>query len=462
MNLLSGTTINTFSLLSIGQRGVGKTVFLAGSCANLQVNNQTPHSQRLWFDCRDAQIEEKIGKILNYVVQTGKYPPPTMKVTDFNFSLKRQTSKGVQTLCHFRWWDIPGEICNIHNSEFKKIVYAAQGCCVFIDVYALVHNHAYLQTIEDIIEQVMAIANLVHLNQLKYAFALILTKCDLLEPEQLKSQQIEQGLQPLIAELNAVKANYQTFYSFIPIVNIEGASTLRAKGADAPLLWLVSELSKAHNPSLSNNLIKFASSSLTNRPQPQQERIEGSLQSLKTRSKAAKNKKILGIYLIPSNTKAILLLLLASVAAVGVVSYVFVDYKKLFQGASRRLNITENIADAELQRAQSHRAIPLMEKLVQQQPKSFELRLQLAHLYENTGQIHKAEIAYDQVLAQQRNNLKALLGKAVLRNIQGDTKTAEALFLQAENAAPTDFKAKIRALAQKTLQISAESMPSAK
>ena len=178
--MLSGTATKTFTLLSIGQRGVGKTVFLAGSYAELHSGSETKRSGQLWFDYQDTQVQEKIEKLLNYIVQTGQYPPLTIKITDFNFSLKRRSLWGVQTLCHFRWWDIPGESCNLHNSEFNEIVYASQGCCVFIDAYALVYNSGYLQTLEDIIEQVTAIASLVHLNRLRYAFALILTKCDLL------------------------------------------------------------------------------------------------------------------------------------------------------------------------------------------------------------------------------------------------------------------------------------------
>jgi len=39
------------------------------------------------------------------------------------------------------------------------MVFTSHACCVFIDAYALVHK-IYLQTLEDIIEQVMAIASL--------------------------------------------------------------------------------------------------------------------------------------------------------------------------------------------------------------------------------------------------------------------------------------------------------------
>ena len=248
MNLLPGTTPKTFSLLSIGQRGVGKTVFLSGSYAELHSDSQLDHSKQLWFDCQDSDVQEKIERILSYVAQTSLYPPATIKITNFNFSLKRRSLWGTKTLCHFRWWDIPGESCNIRNPDFQKMVLASHGCCVFINANALVHDEAYPQALEDIAKQVVAIASLVCQHGLKYAFALILTKCDLIEPDPLNLLQIEENLQPLIARLDAVKANYQRFYSAIRIVSMQsGASTLRARGAAAPLLWLLSELSRPYN-----------------------------------------------------------------------------------------------------------------------------------------------------------------------------------------------------------------------
>jgi hypothetical protein len=91
-----------------------------------------------------SSYQEKIENILKLVVQTGQYPPPTMKVTNFNFNLKRRGLWGTQTLCHFNWWDIPGEICKMHNQDFGSMVSTSHGSCVFIDARALVYNPAYL------------------------------------------------------------------------------------------------------------------------------------------------------------------------------------------------------------------------------------------------------------------------------------------------------------------------------
>jgi hypothetical protein len=172
------------------------------------------------------------------------------------------------------------------------MVLGSHGCCVFINANALVNNEAYPQELENIVKQVVAIASLVGQNNLKYAFALILTKCDLLEPGPLTLLQLEENLQPLIARLDAVKANYQRFYSAIRVVPIEGAATLRTRGAAAPLLWLVCELSKTH---------KF---------QSQQNLASGLTQSFFT-----------GEILPPTARRYILLLILASL--LGAITFLF-------------------------------------------------------------------------------------------------------------------------------------------
>ncbi|NDJ19535.1 hypothetical protein [Myxacorys almedinensis] len=246
MRLFSKPSPKTFSLLSIGQRGVGKTVFLAGSYAELQGDDRSDHPQSSWFECQDSEVQSNLDKILYHVQQTGLYPPATIKITNFNFSLKHHALRGIKTLCNFRWWDIPGESCNLRNPDFQELVLNSHGCCVFINAQALVHDSDYAHTLEDIFNQVIAIASLIGQHRLNYAFALILTKCDALASGPATQLQLEQNLQPLTMRLDALNANYKYFYSAIPIVSISGTSMLNARGAADPLLWLLSELNKHH------------------------------------------------------------------------------------------------------------------------------------------------------------------------------------------------------------------------
>jgi len=85
---------------------------------------------------------------------------PHYESHEFQLQPEASQAVGVQTLCHFRWWDIPGEICNMHNLTFMMMV-SLHTPAVCLSIYALVHKNTYLQTLEDIIEQVMAIASLV-------------------------------------------------------------------------------------------------------------------------------------------------------------------------------------------------------------------------------------------------------------------------------------------------------------
>ncbi len=69
------TATETFNLLSIGQRGVGKTVFLGGSYAELHTDSLIERFHQLWFDCQDSKVQENIEGMLNYVSQACRYPP---------------------------------------------------------------------------------------------------------------------------------------------------------------------------------------------------------------------------------------------------------------------------------------------------------------------------------------------------------------------------------------------------
>jgi len=314
---MSKTGTKPFNLLSVGHRAVGKTVFIAGSYAELHSDIHLGRTQQLWFDCQDIQQQEKIEDILKLVVKIGQYPPPTLKVTNFNLSLKRRGLWGTQTLCHFNWWDIPGEICKMHNQDFDSMVSTSHGSCVFIDAHALVYNPAYLKALEDITEQVMAIACMAGVKGLKYPFALILTKCDLLERDLLSRQQLKLGMKPLLTRLEQIGANYQTFYSFIPIVYTASGPTIKSKGAAASLLWLVLELSVAHNPILMNTLLELVTPSLLKCSQPQQAMAA---QTRHSEFNPPEKPYRLSLYLQPPDYKYILLLVIIIVNVAGVIA----------------------------------------------------------------------------------------------------------------------------------------------
>jgi hypothetical protein len=241
-----------YSLLSIGQRGVGKTVFLVGSCLELYTNQFEDQGQQVWFDCEDGEVQQMLENILRQVAQTGQYPPATMRITNFDFTLKLRNLWGTKTLCQFRWWDPPGESCQIYNPAFLMMALNADAYCAFIDARTIVECANHPNDLSTAFESVKSIAEVIHSNNLEHPLAIILTKCDIVRADASAWQTLERNIQPLKRLLDTLKVNYQIFCSEIPVVTTNGISSLKTTDAAAPILWLVSKLRKADNVSLSN------------------------------------------------------------------------------------------------------------------------------------------------------------------------------------------------------------------
>lgn len=447
MNAPSKTKTQTFNLLSIGHRGVGKTVFLVGSYAEQKANSGSRKSST-WFDCQDTQVQHNLNTLLEYIAQTGQYPPATMKITNFNFAAKTQNLFGEKDLCQFRWWDIPGEICNNDNPNFQKMVMDSHGCCVFIDTYTLFNNSAYSQTLQGIVKQVETIASLARQSGLTYIFAIVLTKCDLLAENPQKLLKIEENIRPLMARLDANQIQYRRFYSTIPIVKNGKMSVLQAKGASAPLLWLATELSKIHRKGKPQSLASGFNRLLDNTAQP----LATAKSSSRPRSSFG-SKRMLGL----------------GAALIAVILAIFLGTRVLFS-PKRTLTVGDRIEnnqkvlendpndlEALTQLSQIYRdlleydkALPLTEKLVSLQPENTLHLSDLAFLYAVKGNKQKEEGVYDKIIELDPDNILALTSKASLRVEQGDTAAAKVLFTKAEAAAPTDpLKQQIRQMAEK-------------
>ena len=452
----------TFKLLGIGHRGVGKTVFLAGSYTELHSSQKESLSQDVWFECQDHATQQNMGKLLGYIAKAGKYPPATMKVTNFCFSAKSRSLWGDRTLCHFHWSDIPGEFCNMNDSDFQAMLLHSHGCCLFIDGEALAQDPNYLEENRAMIKQVEAIASLTHQNGLKYPFALVLTKCDLMESGPLKILCIEEHLQPLLTRLDSINAIYRRFYSAIPIEMVDDTYQLYPKGTSIPLRWLISEFRKLNHVQSQQNLGAGIRKTLYNPPS------QPTIRPSTSQSQLAR--------LI--NRKIVLALGLIGISAVGI-SYALRSgsnpatpaqeqaespdqriqlYKDVLSREPNNTDALRKLVDLHTDLGQFNQAIPLMDKLVQQQPTDLNLRFELAGLYAMNTQQDKEEAVYDQILQQQSDNLLALTSKARLRIGQGDLKTAKQLFAQAENNAPNqELKAKVREIANEALQDSPKS-----
>ena len=239
----SSNDSRVFNLLSLGQRGVGKTVFLAGSYSELSASREA-NSLGSWIECESQQDREALDRIINYVARTGEYPPATMKISSFNFLLNHRDRRGEREVCKFRWWDIPGEYCNFQQPEFQKMVLDSHSCCLFINAYQLLNDSNYINTLEDLINQIIAIVNLVDLDRVPYRFALVLTQCDRLDEGPIKRLQIEERLHLLTGSLDATDASYERFYGSVIIEPNQENFKLMSSGTSQAFIWLASELTK--------------------------------------------------------------------------------------------------------------------------------------------------------------------------------------------------------------------------
>ncbi|MFQ4168366.1 tetratricopeptide repeat protein [Scytonema millei] len=448
MNQQSSSATKTLNLLSIGQRGVGKTVFLAGSYIELHAGFTTERPQKLWFDSHNGQEQEKVEKILNYITQTGQYPPPTMKIADFNFSLKRHGWWKTKTLCDFSWWDLPGESCDFNHPKYQKLVLSSHGCCAFVNAEALVNDSTYLPQLTQTIDRVAAIASLVNQHNIKYAIALIFTKCDLLAPEPLSLLQIEEKIQPFLSRLDAANANYQKFYSSIPLVTFAGVPQLKPTGAATPILWIVSELKQLHQKQPKQDLGSGLKQHIFS--PVQQSFIFRQLLRSKSLPLMLSGMGFLGVLGIAAFFWSVEPPTIAPKAALDTNSKIQA-YEQLLQTDPDNFDALVELANLRIQQGQPNLAIPLMEKLVRQEPERLELQLNLAQLYKLTEQLPKAESTYDRVLLQEKDNVAALVNKALIRIERGDRQTANRLFTQAEKVAPPNLKAKVRDIAKNSL-----------
>lgn len=442
----------TFNLLSIGHRGVGKSVFLAGSYAELQSERKADRApaNNIWFEGADRQAHHTLEELLAYMARTGKYPSPTMRVTDFKFRVWARGFRQDKTLCEFCWADIPGEICHLGNTDFEAMLLKSHGCCVFIDAAALVQDPNYITQLEETFQQVEVVSSLASQSGLQYFFALILTKCDLLPEGPSKLLKIELKLRSLMARLDAANTVYRRFYSSIPIRSAGAASTVAAQGAAAPLLWLVSELRKKHRIQAPQTLESVFARTLSNqgimrspRSVFAQPRVFAALGAVGLVAAAWFG----GTQLLSNTNPA------QSQIAQGQKSDEIVAYEQTLAQDPKNETALRKLVTLHQQQEQYDPALDYLEQLIELQPKELELYFQKAGLYALLGQRKKEEAAYDEILAMQADHVTALTNKAILRSTQEDYETAKALFAQAEAATDDpEVKQTIRAVSKDWLE----------
>jgi len=226
-----------YTVLSIGQRGAGKTVFLAASYQNFKNKATSRNQANIVLRSQEEESEEDIEKILNYVARTGQYPPATLKISNFDFSLEKNSDDQSEKIGTIRWWDVPGESCQIYNLAFVNMALQADACLLFLEAASLLnhsdkHNN-YLKIFQTLIE-------IINYNKNRFNLGIIISKCDLVVSDQKCWQNLQLKVKELEQKLREQKVNHRFFYSTVLIDSQQG--TLQANQALDSLSWLLSQI----------------------------------------------------------------------------------------------------------------------------------------------------------------------------------------------------------------------------
>lgn len=243
-----GNIEKTLSLLSLGPRGVGKTVFLAASYKELEERLSQAKALKGWlgFNFDDERSRGNMSSLITSIERTGAYPPPTPTVNDFALRLNLGSPPlELGTLCRFRWQDVPGELCAQWNPQFRSMVMAAHGCCLFLEAPALA-NTQKLEVYSNIVDQAMAVAMLAANNRLVMPFVVVLTKCDLLEGSAGEESRLHKQLDDLLGPIVSLVPACRIVCCQVPIAFLEGRYRLQPSGCSEALLWLMQQTWQAH------------------------------------------------------------------------------------------------------------------------------------------------------------------------------------------------------------------------
>ncbi|MFN5513486.1 MAG: hypothetical protein ACK5CA_01695 [Cyanobacteriota bacterium] len=232
--------VPVYSILNVGRRGAGKTVFLTASY--LEYRQYRQERRWLWLECGDPRARQNIDDLVLYVARTGEYPPATLKATRFDLLLQQRRQQGVETVAQIRWWDAPGEICDPRRPEFLELLRQTQGCCLFLEAPLLVQQADNPHYLAKLLEPLENLGESVEAENLALPVALILTQCDRLPPQPLVWQRLQRALLPLRQQLTNARFPHQTFYSEAPILEQDGIPRLCLNRAGAPLYWLMEQM----------------------------------------------------------------------------------------------------------------------------------------------------------------------------------------------------------------------------
>lgn len=451
----------SLKLISLGSRGVGKTVFLVSNCATALQDSHQDSGDTQWFECRDQQSKDMVTKLLAYVNQNQTYPPATFKISDFNLSFKEKSLGRIKTLCDIQWVDIPGEWCTLDNADFQSALLESHGCCIFIDADALLNQETYFKSLEQTIQQIDAIISLINQNNLiQYPIALICTKYDLIQADSIGLIRLEEKLKPLIQKIESSQGIYKRFYSGIALTQ-ETNGLHQTTNANEALRWMTTTLNAIHTSDEPRNLGEVLKSIVQDKSVARDSDAslpEAAVSDAPLSSKGVLNqKKALNLALVVcgaiAGLAALFLLVLPKSDGPGVTAAIarrVEGFQKVLENDPENKDAIAGIVKVYAEDlGDQDQAIMELNNLHAQSPDNLFILKSLADLYELKGETAKQEEFYDKILALDKINLDALQGKVKIKVENGNPNEAREILKRAEkNARTPAYKALLQNLSQ--------------
>lgn len=236
----------------IGHPGVGKTVFSLAAYTRAREVLRTLGRNSLGLSCADPKTKEFVDASTYLMRHSGCYPASTMRPDSLCFqlyNLHANTSFWAEKtihLCNFTFQDLP-------VAQGDPILSAA-GSCIFVDAPALLNTPTYQNHFFTILRTIQLFTDL--LQESKHSFAIVLTKCDLLELTSECRRAIRNALSPLNSMLERSNQPHRTFYSSLAlgaVPNTKSHFLLIGDSASA-LLWLFDQIHPLNRPPLKVNI----------------------------------------------------------------------------------------------------------------------------------------------------------------------------------------------------------------
>jgi hypothetical protein len=236
----------------IGHPGVGKTVFSLAAYTRAREVLRTLGRSSLGLSCADPTTKEFVETSTYLMRHSGRYPASSIRPTSLYFQLYNLHSNAsfwsekTIHLCNFTCQDLP-----IGQGD---PMLSAAGSFVFVDASALLQVPTYQNRFFTILRTLQMFTDL--LQESKHSFAIVLTKCDLLELTTECRRALRNALSPLTSMLERSNQPYRTFYSSLAlgaVPNTESHFLLIGDSASA-LLWLFDQIHPLNRAPLRVNI----------------------------------------------------------------------------------------------------------------------------------------------------------------------------------------------------------------